>query len=71
MLRRPRTLVASKSVLDAMILTNKLSLIIYAVSYGYGLYFLYINPIPGDLGMVCDIALTSLGLVLCSLPLFY
>lgn len=44
----------SKSVLDAIILINKVSLIIYAVSYSYGLYFLYINPIPGDLGMICD-----------------
>lgn len=44
----------SKSVFEAIILVNKVSLTLYAVSYAYGLYFLYRNPIPGDLGMVCD-----------------
>lgn len=47
-------LVPSKSVLGAMITVNKASLLLYVVSFGFGLFFLYINPLPADLGTVCD-----------------
>ena len=50
----------SKGIFDAMIFINKASLITYVWSFGYALHFLYINPIPGDLGMICDMALLKL-----------
>ena len=47
-------LVPSKSVLGAMIIVNKVSLMLYVIAFGFALCFLYTNPLPADLGIICD-----------------
>jgi len=37
-----------------MILVNKLAILLFVAVFANGLAFLYMNPIPAEIGMVCD-----------------
>ena len=50
----------SKEQLGLIILVNKGAFMLFVIVFSISLHFLYINPIPADLGMICDKAVTLL-----------
>ena len=53
-------LMPSENTLSVLILVNKVSVLISFIALSLPLRFLYMNPIPGHIGKICDAAITAI-----------